>query len=104
MIQMAFVILLLAYSTAIQEPTCEVTPAHIQFQHFGGAADVQVTGDRVWVAQPIQGWITVPMSSAGDGPGQFTIVVPPNTGPQRKGYLRVGGRLVTVIQRGRGKK
>lgn len=105
MMRIALIVLMLAYSTAAQEAPCEVTPLSVSFQHFGGAADVTVTGDRVWVAAPIQSWITVPMSTSGEGPGMFTIAVPPNTGPARTGYLRVGGRLVTVTQKkGPGKK
>lgn len=116
MMRTAFVILLLAYSTAAQEPTCEVTPLSATFAHWGGTQDFQVTGDRAWVPAPGPGgWIVIvgihtanetAENPPGNGPGFFTVGVLPNTtNKARSDFIRVGGRLITITQkRGPGKR
>lgn len=88
--------------------TCDaVTPLTLSFPAHGGAQEVDVAGLCVWEPVPTasaEGWVTIPFVTSetppgGNGPGFFTVAVARNSGPARRGLIRVGGFSVVITQR-----
>ena len=57
-----------------------------------------------WVALTPQSWISITSIPSGNGGGTVTFAVAPNPDATRSGTIRIGGRIVTVTQKGRRSK
>jgi hypothetical protein len=89
-------------------PCDSVTPLFMEFHQHGGAQDVVITGNSgcSWVALKTgeaEGWVFFQGETSKTGSGVFAIVTSPNSGPARRGGVRVGGQLIIITQKGRGK-
>jgi hypothetical protein len=66
----------------------------------GGTATVGVTasGQCGWTAASQVNWIIVATGASGNGNGNVTLTIAPNTGAERTGVVTIAGRAYTVTQ------
>jgi hypothetical protein len=76
------------------------SPVSLSMAASGGQGIVGVfaSGGCRWTAASNTGWITVISGQTGTGNGSVWILVAPNDGPPRTGYLTIGGQQYAVNQ------
>jgi hypothetical protein len=87
-----------------RKTSCDaVTPTSISFQQKGGSQTVTISdgSNCGWAALPTQGWLGPVSAASGSGNGSVTIATLPNTGATRSASVRIGGRTVSITQKGR---
>ena len=86
-------------------PYCQfsVGGGTITADYTGGVFPIQLQGPAEcgWTATPSVPWITVPVSSFGNGPGTVSVTLAANpSGTARSGSVHIGGLTVQVQQGG----
>jgi endonuclease G, mitochondrial len=87
-------------------PSCSynISPATDSFGPTGGVGMITITTDGgcAWTAVTDAAWITINGAASGAGNGTISYSVGPNTGFFRTGTLTLGGKTLTIEQKGDG--
>jgi|GEM_PF-564288 len=77
------------------------SPASQTVPQAGNTFTIYITGAGCpWNAVTSDNWITLNQPTSGNGNGQITYSIPPNTGAERNGTIRFGGQQFAVKQLG----
>jgi hypothetical protein len=77
------------------------SPANQTVPQAGNTFTINITAPGCpWSAMTTDNWITLNQPTVGNGNGQITYSIPPNTGAERNGTIRFGGQQFAVKQLG----
>jgi PKD repeat protein len=83
--------------------TCDsVNPTTINLPRAGGLQSIAIADASScgWVALTPQSWLVITSAASGNGGGAVTVGAAANPGATRSGTIRIGGRTVTITQKG----